>query len=365
MDGRTTLLYLSILIILIVTSFLISCSKSRFLKIALVVFTVAILSLLSGLRSYYVGSDSYSYYQEYILGNNGTIKFEPLFEWLMLILFRFTNSYTIFFLVVAFLTNGLIITRLWSLKKHYPFSCSVIIYYCFLYFRTFSGLRQLLAVAIIFWGTKYLFCKKPQWIKLLLIAIVAFLIHYSSLASSLLLIPFFIKKSKNSLITALKILFLLAVPFAIKYVYNFVFDNYEGTLSAESSAFKIGFMLPLRIFVLFLIWFQYARKNNDSYLCECTKNNLHIPIKIVCFYELLSIALSSMDYFWPSIGRLSWYFALFTPVLYSAVLSKKKIGDGMGVIISSAVVLITMYYFWGFLNSTSTNIVPYTFFWEV
>lgn len=367
MDFKTSIIYLTVLVLVFIFSALISTANTKSFNRLCLVLVILFLSFLSGLRGYSVGSDSYTYAQEFAQGNRGTIEFEPLFSLFVLTLSKFTKSYTVLFIIVALITNSLIVVRLQSFSKQYPLSFSIVVYYCLLYFRTFSGMRQLLAVAIIFWGSKFLFCSKPKWINFSIVLTIAFLIHYSSIISLLLLIPFGFKKTKSFWGKLFKVIIILAAPFLVIVGYGLMMNKYGAFFTTTNSKPTTGIMLAFRFALLLLICIGYIRlKKNDSGLSvEKDNKNLQIPTIVLCLYEFLYLLFTSFDLIWPSVGRMAWYFALFTPLIYSMVLRHQSIRGGISLIARPMVVLVVGYHLWGVLNSTSTNLVPYVFFWQI
>lgn len=170
------------------TYFVCICAASLFAMAAqkrnskFLLFLVAlILSLLCGLRGDGVGVDTLNYMSYFAnlraigIGFGSDIGFS-VFAYGMLQIFEESH---IVLLICAFITNFLIIFRLWDFRDRASLSMMVFIFSVMHYPYTFNIVRQYLAIAMVFYGTRYIEKKKP--LVYILINIVAVSIHTSSL----------------------------------------------------------------------------------------------------------------------------------------------------------------------------------------
>ncbi len=124
------------------------------------------MALLSGLRGISVGKDTRSYTDtfEMILHNQRVelswTGIETSFINLCSILQKINTSPQFLFVLFSFLINGFIIVRFWDFRYVASFTWMMIAYYIGFYFMTFNIMRQFCAIAIIFWGTRYIDRKK-------------------------------------------------------------------------------------------------------------------------------------------------------------------------------------------------------------
>ena len=106
-------------------------SKSSIGPITLTVF----LSLIVGLRSYTVGSDTMSYVDIFrLISNGGTYEKDPGFNYVCKFLLLFSENPTFLFLVFALLTYSLVIFRLWELRGKCSFTLSFLTFYSLFFF---------------------------------------------------------------------------------------------------------------------------------------------------------------------------------------------------------------------------------------
>lgn len=117
-----------------------------------------LLSLLEGFRSFSVGTDTSAYVS---LFKHPRSSLEGGFQLLISLVHKFSNNPTIFLLVCAFITNGLVLLAIYRMSDNVFLSVYfyVALYY---YFISYNALRQYLAVAVLlnaFWYAKQKICK--------------------------------------------------------------------------------------------------------------------------------------------------------------------------------------------------------------
>ncbi len=151
--------------------------------------------LISGLRHWSVGADTYAYHDrfelvktyswDYIfsscwdyLFNGATVK-DPGYDLFEKIFQIFSNDYQMFLIFIAVIFTGLMAR--WIYKYSSMPEISFLIYSILFYsFYAITGQRQTVATAlIVFLG--YEFAQKRKFIKFAIIAFLAFLIHKSSI----------------------------------------------------------------------------------------------------------------------------------------------------------------------------------------
>ena len=225
-----------------------------------------------------------------------------------------------------------------------PFLSLIIYVTLDFYTFNFAGLRQGIAIAIIFFSYKYIV--ENKFLKFILCIILATLFH----TSAIVFLPiYFIRQIK---ITKLKIVFFAIIVILIYIFKNqifliinrFFYDNYS--LSNTSS----GNWMLLCIFMLILCYLFYkAVIKND-------KNNqkLYIITTIGCMCMLFSsIASDTM--------RIANYFYIFLLILIPEVLNCLKNNNTRNILTIFSVILLTGIYIY-LLTIDLYNIVPYKVF---
>lgn len=137
---------------------------------------ISIVVLVAVLR-FDVGFDYISYYQGILTYD---LDFEPLSRLLFLIGTDTVSSYPpLSFMVIAILIYSIAFSTL--RKYSVSFFIAAMIYVCIFYLPSLNTIRQSLAVAISFWGIRYVYQKKP--FQYVVICIFASLFHSSALFS--------------------------------------------------------------------------------------------------------------------------------------------------------------------------------------
>lgn len=178
-----------------------------------------LLTCMAGLR-YRVGTDYGAYYNMYFSYKNFSIAndFDILDEPLISIIGKiasiiYDSPYTMFFLT-SVITVGFVLYSIYEETTDFTF---VILLYVFVgcWHSSFNGMRQCLAVTIVFLGRKYITDRKL--LKYLLVCFIAFLAHRSALFCVLF---YFIYSKKFS---TRRLLLILITTILISVNYETVF----------------------------------------------------------------------------------------------------------------------------------------------
>lgn len=167
---------------------------------ALAYISIGTLIVIAAIRGLSVGTDTYSYCEDFKSANTvfygRTSSSEPLFA-----LYTFLCKQYLNYDWYMFITYGLIVCLfLWvAYKKSTIFPLSIFLFVaCEFYLSSFNGMRQYLAAAFIFLSLYYL-DNKSKWdtIIFFILAFAAFLIHNTSLVVLLL---FILRKYESSVL---------------------------------------------------------------------------------------------------------------------------------------------------------------------
>lgn len=363
MYGSSYLVYISTLLVSLLLSLIYTKQNNIIIRIfkrkisinniTLWVLT-AVLAIIAGGRSFSVGIDTQSYITwqfEYINNygfNSGTMPFiARLFVYVIL---YFTTDYHFIYLFFAFLTNAFVIFRMKDFKNESNFVMLIFGYVCSCYLSTFNTWRQLLAVSIIFYATKYAFKKK--YLKYSAFVVLAILVH-SSAIMGLLIIPvdLFIHVPNDSRRKMVRLTLLLApvilfVMFFLIYRY-FDWQRYVYHFYHYGTTNNVGLMAITRLSLLLYMGMVCLKRTN-------------IIINKSIYLAAFSILLMSLDYFIVYAGRLSFYFVLFEPIVYGTrkeFLKNKKAFQ----IAKYCYVLLGIYTFMIGLINNGNGVIPYSF----
>ena len=333
-------------------------SKSSIGPITLTVF----LSLIVGLRSYTVGSDTMSYVDIFrLISNGGTYEKDPGFNYVCKFLLLFSENPTFLFLVFALLTYSLVIFRLWELRGKCSFTLSFLTFYSLFFFQSMNGVRQLVAVAIVFYATRFLF-KRNYYLYVALVLLAATLFHLSAVLGFVLIGPelFFWKELKKKEKTALVVILVLAVSFVV-----FLFPRVPGYLDSYRHYFDtVKKAFGLRVFALlaFLgIFVLFSRESDYSF--SSTRRERKSFFLRVAIYYFLGCVLGGVGYYYPFMERLGWHFMPYHGVLFgSAVKNRRPFKRLVFFSMSLAIAGFVLFQYLFLLNGSNHH--PYSFIWE-
>jgi hypothetical protein len=187
--------YLYIVAISLLLSFIIERYNSRIALLVLSLF----LSSICGLRGPEVGIDTENYIR-YLndiqlrgVGYGSEWGFSLISYYLM---YFFQLPYIPLF-IYSLITNFLIIYRIWEFKDKASFPLMILIFLAFYYPYTFIIVRQMLAISLIFWGSRYI--EKGKLSRYLLYNVIAITFHTSSIICLVLAFIAYLKRAKKTI----------------------------------------------------------------------------------------------------------------------------------------------------------------------
>lgn len=359
------ILEINLLLIILYAFIFLFIIRSKFTATLFLIITTIQLTIINGLRDISIGVDTIRYYKRFIeIVNNKhfiLLEKESGYNFFQLIIVYFTDNFNIWLLVTSsfmFISLAIIV---YKYSKRYFISYLLYLSLGF-YFFSFNGLRQSIAIILVLLTYKYILNK--NFIKFLLIMVLAISIH----TSAIIFLPMYfiahIKWNKLyvSILGGLLVIFYffrIQIGELLTIIYyddaSWVFEKYNVTT-------EIG-GLAIMILLIIIIGFIIYSPNKFPSLENTVLSNIMI---ISLFIQLLS----SFSYLFT---RLNMYFLVFI-ILYipflldnlgkgSIKLDKKSalFMEIVGKII--LIVLLIIYY----LNSVKIDgfqILPYKFFWE-
>ncbi len=258
--------------------------------------------------------------------------------------------------VIALIINGLIILRLWKLKSQISFSFAVFIYTTTYYAMTFSGIRQWLAISIIFFGSKYIF--ELKYSKFVFSVLIASLFHNSAILALILLpLDMLTSKLKYRKQKVMFSLLLLLAPFLVGGLLlvdsrSNLLSQYSGYVQYIGLSKSTGVMVWIRILMGLLV-------------CECLKReslpDSSFTFKIFNIY-ILGLLVSVPGHYVPNLSRIGWYFTIFETIMFGIIAHnrRQKMSFLLTVFIGGFSVLVFVLE----LAGSGRGHVPYIPFWK-
>lgn len=355
--------YVSVLIACVLFAYLGSRNKNRKKKFNIwILMIIILLSIFAGIRGETVGIDVAHYIIKHIEPIRDGYFFkvnQPIgYKVLVWIVYQFTEQTYFVFLLFSFITNVLIIMRLWDFRNKASFPLMVFFYYCYYYLISFNVFRQFLAIAIVFFMTRYI--ERKEYVKFAIIIAVAMSIHSSAILG-FILIPIDIlvndtkvkeRKLKKIMMYVSPILIVVAGGVIYRY---FDYDHYLVLYSRYSSG-GLGFMTPTKIFVSLMMYRVIKRdikKRKNELIKFKELNSIYIIYLIGLALSLLVIISSFAD-------RFAWYFLAWEPVFMSIKIRKNDVK----FLFRGIYVIFAIYTLYISLNSSGQGIMPYVTFWH-
>ncbi len=327
---------------------------------------ILILTLVSGLRHQSVGIDTAGYVTNISRLQYGYLPkisniTEQGFLALSYILVNISDGYTLALIVYALSTNALVICRLYDYKERISFPWAVFIYYMLFYFTTFNTIRQWLAMAIVFWGTRYIGNNAKSIAKYVFYVILGIMFHSTAVLAIFFIPLYFFSVSSRRLKAQLGKIFMMLVMFVgAIFIYGMLEERYGATyLSASNNGAVSLVNIALLLFSVGLMLYDnkgriVIRKGNQP-----EENNGNQGIKFETMAYFIGILLTLMVYFTRYADRVGQYFMLFQIVFLSYYIRKPR----TRLITSTFVVLLCLYLRVNSFMVSGYGEMPYIPFW--
>lgn len=295
------------------------CLTTKTAIISFIHFICIILILQSGLRNVAVGADTYEYFRQFdrisstswdqifrnfVRAYETGVGKDPGYGIFMKLITYITTDYQLYLIAVAIIFFSSFGSMLKSFCINvYDVFIAVIIYQALFYgFFSVTGIRQTLAVSILFFACRYIYKKKL--LKFIIICLVASTIH----KSALIFLPFyFIAHFKHpiKLLTgitlSLPFVFILVKPFAIYMTSFSLTESYsmftETATDAKGAQMFLVFMLSVTL--LIFLCRKYITIESQQY-------------KMGLNAFALGLFFTPLTWVDPNLMRVVMYFSVFS-----------------------------------------------------
>lgn len=249
-----------------------------------------------------------------------------------------------FFLAVCAVVSTLPIMLYIRRKSDNPLMAVLIYLGLPVFLLSFSGLRQAIAIAITVTSVKYI--EEKKFIKFMLIILLSFLFHSSSLIFILAYPLYHLKLSSVK-----KMFFALAVPvvFVIKEPLFTLFSKLYKENATVDETGAITLFLVFFLVYLFLIFFCREDDKEQSGVI----NIFYFACICQAFGGVYQLAM-----------RLGYYFMIYSVIAIPNTIAKME--DRRSAKLANILIFIAFVGFgiYSLRNSTWAMTYPYKFFWE-
>lgn len=346
-----------------ISLFIFCCSLSAFAdrknNKQLLIGIVIALTFIAGFRSYTVGLDTVRYAEFFQLIADGTPEYayglEKSFKILCALLLKICAHPSFLLLFFAFITNTFIFLRLWDFRKTASLGWMTACYYISFYFYSFNVIRQMCAVAIIFFATRYI--TRRKYLIFLIYVAVAFIFHKSALigmgffAVEILQWKHLNIKQRN-FITCI----LLLAPLCIAYAL-YAMASYHHYFENPSS--NIGLMIIAKLCLFYISSFGLTRHIRNITI-DAEKKNAIYELGLIRMSYLIGLGVTSIGYVYLYMERIGLSYYIFECVYWGMIVKITNNKNIYKVIVFS----LLCYQLLGSLIGGGQGETPYTFIWQ-
>ena len=335
-------------------------------------FIVITLTLLAGFRHPYVGIDTLPYVNHIMsLLESFSWKLnnidEPGFIIVSYVVVGLTKSYTAVLTVFAFITNYFMVKRLFELREDISFPWAIFIYICQYYFMTFNILRQWVAMAIVFYYSKYIMEGKKGAFKFILAVAVSITFHKTAFIT-LALLPLYwlVRKSRTVVNQIFKLLMIGVSPVVLAALLVYmrkVYGDVYGNINTQGLSFinvaRVAFMVFIA--VMTAIDKHHVKKKNDD--MPVLQDSEMLASKDIEIFDIavmfVGIVFALMTLLYKYADRLGMYFIIFEMIVLPRYIKNSK----FKIFVMVFVLFIFMYLRINSFMSSGQGEMPYIPFW--
>ncbi len=352
------ILYMSVF--LIVTALLSLSKKStKILKIIIITTSICLLSLLAAVR-YNVGTDYNSYFQIYNSINNNfsnILIFNFYQEPGNVIIYRLSylifNNYKSMFFIFSFITSTFFVLGIIKYEKIINVKLSIFMFLSMYFLVSLNGMRQMLAVSLLFYGSFYLVSNKSI-IKFLIIIAIAGLFHKSAYFMIFLIPYYYYIKDKTIQKSYIIVLFitLIGVPL-IAYsaaTLSSVLGIYSSYVTYDGQKNVLFLLYILPSIIIYIISLKNSFKNANS-----NTGNVYFKLYI------LSIPLQFLGYFYSYFDRFSLYTLVFQCLAIPISVKNIKSNSTKSMVLLLTYSWVIFYHVIMFIILGSNGVYPFIF----
>ncbi len=284
---------------------------------------IAILSLTSGLRAYDVGIDTTSYYDAFV--SDFAIRpwefSEEGFRVLVRVLMTLFDNPTVVFLIIAVVTNLLVVLRLWDFRNNASFAYMSFFYIAVFYIGTMNTMRQYLAVAIVFFATRFL--ERKKYTPFIVSLLVATSIHTTALMGMVYLFVYLWRNTPKEKQIYLGIAAVALIPAALAFVVGYESDHIANYFSSNVDNLNATYLYRVAIFLIavLLMWLDDNNERMRNRELAPRRNENLVPL-----FAFMGLVASSAGMFFRFLGRLGYYFSMFEMIFWGQAIKRARWG---------------------------------------
>lgn len=275
-----------------------------FVKRNAIVLSLCAISLIAiaGFRGFYIGADTHTYYFYFLSLADGYPGYmEPLWNFLNLVISSLNLNFNAFLLLISALTI-LPITYIFWKELDNPQFALFLYYAIYAYCNSFNGMRQYLAISLVF--VAFYFMRHCKALLALLFIVLASNIHHSALIGLVLFPLYYVRISRTTILLALLISLALGITIFPTIDMAWIYGKYAGytendTFIRESITQTLLLTALYNIFSVFIFFTSNKKLLQDFYMKIFFAGNILLNLT-------MQLALGS---------RIILYFSIIQTVL--------------------------------------------------
>lgn len=345
-----TIYYIFLGLLFAISVLTIDIKNTKVRNIIIIGFAAIYIIMMQGLRHQSIGVDTSGYIIGYNLSPNiNVFEGEKLFNYESgyILLNHILNKLGISEQVFLTIISAIIIVpmSITMIKRSKMPTLSILLYMAFGFLTmTFSGLRQSIAMGILFFS--YMYIQDRKIIVFLICVILACTFHKSAIVF-VFAYPLYNVNLKSKDYIFIIPIFIIAFLFRIQ-IFEYLAFLFKGeAVTAEATGAYGLFLFMIAILILSYLFYRNENKDVNAY-----RNY----ILVATFIQMLA-SYSNI------VGRMGYYYWIFITLLVPEILKNQKKGLDR-FLYGTAIITFLVVYYTTNLRSGYLNIVPYSFFWQ-
>lgn len=370
------MIYLVCFALSVFFAYLAKKAQNRINFIVFSILSIAVTTLLAGLRDITIGIDTSNYYvntwskalilreyslweylQLYIVGSRGRV--EVLFALLVGIVARITADYQVFLTLVHLIIVSCVYIGAFRMRKHAEPDFVMLLFYLLYYNYSLNISRQYIAMAIVFAAVADI--ERGKFFRYIVFTLIAFLFHNTGIIGLAPMLVYLILYPRNQMKNVTMLRKITACVIIVGAVFAFVpmvrvlinmgilSRKYLYYLNSDqTSSYKLVFVfLFTEIIGVAIFWrnFQkYDRIANFFLFCS---------ISFVLLYELATMIAYGK--------RVAAYFSLLNIVSLGILEKCPRLAGNKIIVRTGIVVVLLIYWIYVFFLRNASETVPYIF----
>lgn len=322
-----------------------------------------LLTLLIGLRSLDIGTDTASYCADYLsysgrdlislLKNNTELGDSNYLFYIFnkCISLIFPDNYTAYLLFVGLIAAGAFMVFLKQFSTNYYIS-TLLGFFLGYFFFFMTGIKQTLAMSVLM--IAFISLKNKKWIWFVILVVIAALFHNTAIIA-LVALPIYRLGFRRIYVGIVPMLIFLAyrfrtviVIFFQSYVTEGKYAIYGTDYVSENNLTGLFIQIAILLFTVILLWNEIDSDDNVKFFVSV--------YTIGIFFQTLTPVLA--EFF-----RISMYFSIMGTVMIPYAISETTLFKDNKKIITFVSMTVLFAYFI-ISNQGNTSIIPYRFFWQ-